>query len=211
MCKLFKFYIAISLVFGMNTVTWSLEGDALELKSKISELNSLTSSFEQQIKDEDDLVLETYEGSLKLNSKNRSFRMETLSPDKSILNCDGKSIYYYEPEINQVTIFSMDKVDGSSPFWIVLSDNDEAYNRFNIKANKGNDGVLDFILTPKNSGDNSSYTLHFDNEGLLSVTMLDANKQKISYNLKDRKFIKTLGSVEFVFTVPSGATVDDQR
>lgn len=180
------------------------------LKDRVIQLNSMTANFEQKVSDEDGLELEKYYGNIKLNSSSRSFRMETVKPDQSLLNCNGKDIYYYEPAIEQVSIYSMNKVDKSSPFWIVLSNNDDAYKHFNISLDKKDKNT--FILSPKDKkSQNSSYIIHFDKDGLSGVEMTDANGQHVSYDLSERVFMKTLGSVEFVFTVPSGVTVDDQR
>ena len=51
----------------------------------------------------------------------------------------------------------------------------------------------------------------FDDQGLLKVETVDPNKQKIVYELSNRKFIRTIPSVEFVFLMPNGVTVDDKR
>ncbi len=193
-----------------STPAMALDGSASHLKDEVSRVRSMTAVFEQTVTDEDGLVMEKYQGDLKLNTASRSFRMETARPEASLLNCDGKNIYYYEPALEQVTIYDITKIDRSSPFWIVLTGSDDDYKRFTITEEQSGTEKI-FHMIPRESSGGASYDIVFDSEGLSQVVMKDAGGQVINYRLSERHFMQTLGSVEFVFTVPSGATVDDQR
>ena len=205
-----KISVMAALLAGLAASPAPAKTPAEELEDRVSELHGITASFEQRVYDEDGLELEKSSGSFKLNSDTSSFYIDTLKPEKSLLTCNGRDIYHYEEAVDQVTIYGMDSISRASPFWIVLERDGGSLDRYSISRKGG--GV--FHLREKDTtgdGQGAEYTLTFDDQGLLGAEMKDQNGQRVVYRLTDRRFIRTIPSVEFVFLTPNGAAVDDRR
>ncbi len=205
--KLIGFLVIGVMALG-SQLGWSASDASATFRAKVDELHGMTADFQQNIIDEDGLELGSYKGSFKLNSDSKSFYLQTTSPEETILCSNGKDIYYYEKELDQVTIYRMDKISRTSPFWVVIDRQSRDFDKYNITPV----GENAYQLSPKEESKESNvYTLYFDSEGLGRVEMTDGSGQKVIYQLQNRKFIRTIPSVEFVFLMPNGVTVDDQR
>ena len=181
---------------------------ATQFREKVSALHGMTADFTQHVYDADGDELEVSSGSFKLNSDSHSFYIKTEEPEESLLTSNGKEIYHYENALEQVTIYSMDMINRTSPLWIVLDHLNRDFNEYRITRL----GKNSYQLTEKKQSENTGvYSITFDDQGLLKVETVDPNKQKIVYELSNRKFIRTIPSVEFVFLMPNDVTVDDKR
>ncbi len=181
---------------------------ASAFKEKVSALHGLTADFSQHVFDESGDEIDSSSGTFKLNSDSHSFFIKTVSPNESLLTSNGKEIYHYENDLEQVTIYSIDMISKTSPLWIVLDHTNRDFSDYTIKMS----GKNSFQLTEKNKSEKTGvYNIAFDDQGLSGVEVIDPNGQKIVYELSNRKFIRTIPSVEFVFLMPNGVTVDDKR
>ena len=119
--------------------------------------------------------------------------------------CDGHDLYSFDRAVSQVSVFSFDKVVQNSPFWLVIDPSPEVLAKFKIsKAGAGSFNI-------KSEDQNVLYNVSFDKDGLSSIRYVDQNRQSVTYTLKNRDFGYAPKDADFVFTIPEGVTVDDQR
>lgn len=199
-------FVIISILFSLLAISIECNAsDQGELLAKIKKLKTLSTNFHESIIDEDGLELEKYEGILKLDVAQKSFRLETLKPEQNTIVCNGKDLYSFDPNVAQVTIFNFNKVAQNSPFWLLIDPNEYTLAKF--KISKVNDLSFDIL----NQEQSISYNVSFDQEGLAAVKYIDQNKQTISYSFLDRDFAYNTVAEDFTFKIPEGVTVDDQR
>lgn len=179
--------------------------DADDLLARTRALKALAADFHEVIEDEDGLELESYDGKLKIKVAGKSFRLDTDGDEGSSVVCDGHDLYSFDRAVSQVSVFSFDKVVQNSPFWLVIDPSPEVLAKFKIsKAGAGSFNI-------KSEEQNVLYNVSFDKDGLSSIRYVDQNRQSVIYTLKNRDFGYAPKDADFVFTIPEGVTVDDQR
>lgn len=176
-----------------------------ELKANVEKQSKFSANFDEIIYDEDNFELEHYEGNLVISTASREFRIETLNPMQNLLVSNGIDIYFYDPEINQVTIYSLAKIDKKSPIWLLIDSNESDFSNYNVSKTNDNSFNLSSKTEPK------VYTLTFDEKGIVNISVTEKQGQRIDYKLKDRNFFPELSNVSFAFKKPNGVAVDDQR
>ncbi|MFC0180187.1 outer membrane lipoprotein chaperone LolA [Thorsellia kenyensis] len=190
-------------VFG----TLSVYADASKtLKSRLDEVSAFQASFTQQVRDADNALIQEAEGDVWVRRPNL-FRWHTLVPDESILVSDGKTLWFYNPFVEQVTATNLNDATTNTPFKLIASNRDSDWSQYNIKQ-KGNN----FSLTPKSSDNNiKSFDINVTSAGIIeSFNVIEQDGQKIEYQLKKQNSLKIEDSY-FTFELPDGVEFDDQR
>lgn len=173
-----------------------------DLQNELKKYDALSASFNQKVAKKDGTVISKTEGTLALK-KPDSLMLHTVSPDEQVLFTKGSDVYFYDPFVNQVTIF--DKKDlYSSPFLLLTSNSKQVWEQYKVKKNGDT-----YTLEPNIKGDVFSIDvkLNSGNISQLAITMKDGNLN--TYNLADVKY--TVSATAFNYDIPSDAQVDDER
>ena len=67
--------------------------------------------------------------------------------DESILVSDGKTLWFYNPFVEQATATWLKDATGNTPFMLIARNQSSDWQQYNIKQNGD-----DFVLTPKATG-----------------------------------------------------------
>ncbi len=79
-------------------------------------------------------------------------------PDESILVSDGKTLWFYNPFVEQATATWLKDATGNTPFMLIARNQSSDWQQYNIKQNGD-----DFVLTPKASNGNlKQFTINVD-------------------------------------------------
>lgn len=198
MLRLFKFLSASAVL-----ICFSVYADAVsELQQQFSKHSAMSASFNQEVSKSNGEVIANAEGRLAIK-KPDSLMMHTLSPDEQVLFTRGNDVYFFDPFINQVTIF--DKEDlYTSPFLLLTSNSPEIWNQYTVT--KENDS---YRLVPKRKADMKELTLKFNGDDIssISVSLMDGNIN--TYTLSDIKY--SVDKAAFSYKIPKDAQVDDER
>ena len=181
----------------------ALADTTAELKAKIAKYSALQSDFSQVVKRGNGEVVSNSEGTLAL-ARPDSLMMHTYSPDEQYLFTRGNDVYFFDPFINQVTIF--DKKDlYTSPFMLLTSDSEAVWSGYTV-IRKGDE----YTLTPKKPGEFTRIALVFTKNGdisSISITLKDGNTN--TYTLKNISY--HVDADAFIYHVPEDAQIDDER
>lgn len=198
MLRLVKFLSASAVL-----ICFSVYADAVsELQQQFSKHSAMSASFNQEVSKSNGEVIANAEGRLAIK-KPDSLMMHTLSPDEQVLFTSGNDVYFFDPFINQVTIF--DKEDlYTSPFLLLTSNSPEIWNQYTVT--KENDS---YRLVPKRKADMKELTLKFNGDDIssISVSLMDGNIN--TYTLSDIKY--SVDKATFSYKIPEDAQVDDER
>lgn len=171
-----------------------------------TDVNSLKGSFTQQVYDKKGKVLQQAAGQLYLNRPGK-FRWVYASPDPQEIIADGRNVWIYDKDLEQVTVKPMSAAMSSAPIAILtrktIPDAQFKVSKMQERAN----GLDWFDLKPhRNSRDFKNIQLGLDANGIRKMIMLDQLGQKTVINLNVKNNAPVSGN-NFNFRPPVGIDV----
>lgn len=191
---MFAFLVSVSFQASADTKE--------ELQSKLSTLNALSSTFSQTVTRKDGSLVSKSSGRLSLKKPDK-FILHTTSPDEQVLFTKGSTVYFYDPFVNQVSIFDKQELY-SSPFMLLTTKSESVWGQYEV-AKVGNS----YVLKAKNPGQVVSIKLEFQSDLVsdLYVQLKDGNTNR--YTLSQ---VKTqVSDSSFEYKIPEDAQIDDER
>ena len=196
-------FVKAVIVAFLVSVSFQASADTKEeLQSKLSTLNALSSTFSQTVTRKDGYLVSKSSGRLSLKKPDK-FMLHTTSPDEQVLFTKGSSVYFYDPFVNQVSIFDKQELY-SSPFMLLTTKSESVWGQYEV-AKGGNS----YVLKAKNPGQVVSIKLEFQGDLVsdLYVQLKDGNTNR--YTLSQ---VKTQASdSSFEYKIPEDAQIDDER
>lgn len=196
------------LIAGMAIVAFNglAEPVETELRKLLADYDGFSANFAQQVKDTEQNLLMKAEGELVFKQPGK-FRWQTFEPHQQLLLSNGESLWWYNPDLEEVSIYDAKQAVATTPFALLVSNRDETWNKFEIeKVESG------YVIKPKEA-DNSQVqklVVHFDGFTLSQMTITDRTQQTTSYTLSNQNFDKAK-TRHFNFSIPDDVEVDDQR
>lgn len=177
-----------------------------ELKSFLKASKTLSAKFKQVVFDELGKEKQVSYGLFYL-SRPGKFRWYYQKPFiQEIVSNTGK-VWFYDADLEQVTIKKLDKSMGSTPA-LLLSGEVELEEEFTLEAQGEDEGLLWIKLLPKSEESSFKYVLIGLNEGVLGGMELNDNFGQLTrIYFSEVKINPELDEKKFVFTVPEGADV----
>jgi len=176
------------------------------LEAFLADVRSLTAEFEQQLWNADKELLQTDKGTLALERPNR-FRWIYREPSELTVVADGKTVWVYDVELQQVTVAPFDDSVGSSPAILLSGDRNVREGFDVVDAYKG-DG-LDWIkLKPKAAGsDFTSLLIGFEGTTPRRLELVDGLNEVTRITFEGLNVNPDLDDALFKFDVPEGVDV----
>ena len=177
------------------------------LKSFTSGLKGLNGQFTQQVYDTKGKLKETSSGRVALSAP-RLFRWEYAKPYPQLIVADGKKVWVYDPDLQQVTVRGQGSEEQNSPL-SALIDPAKLDQQFHVAESGSADGLQWLTLTPKSEGDASfqSARLGFDDNGLARMEVLDAVGQSTRISFSGWKRNPTFAAGTFKYVPAKGVDV----
>jgi outer membrane lipoprotein carrier protein len=170
----------------------------------LAEVHSLTAEFRQELKTDDEDLVDT--GTLSFERPNR-FRWMSRKPNEFLVVADGKTMWQYDVELEQVTRAPVDESNDSSPASLLAGDR-SARDRFDVVETSRRDG-LDWIkLTPK-AADSGFVSVLIGFEGLAPrrLELVDSLNHLTTVALEKVVLNPDLPDSEFEFKAPPNVEV----
>ncbi|MER2492272.1 outer membrane lipoprotein chaperone LolA [Catenovulum sediminis] len=181
-----------------------------QLKEKLSEIAGFSAQFKQKVLDSKKQVVQLSEGNIELIQPNK-FRWETLPPNDSLLMSDGVSVWFYDPFVEQATVYNFADTVNSNPILLLLQPDASAWQEYIIE--KPSASV--FKVTSKSQRNQIEYIeISFTQDNAVEwLTIKDRQQQTSHYQFFQFKQtqLSDFGKEYFVFKLPEGADLDDQR
>ncbi len=178
-----------------------------DLKSFTAGLKGLDGQFSQQVYDAKGKLKETSSGRVALSAP-RLFRWEYAKPYPQLIVADGKKVWVYDPDLQQVTVREQGSEEQNSPL-SALIDPAKLDQQFNVKESGTADGLQWLTLTPKSEGEASfqSARLGFGKGGLSRMEVLDAVGQNTRISFSGWKRNPAFAGTTFKYTPAKGVDV----
>lgn len=137
------------------------------------------------------------------------FRWETTSPMKQLIVTSGKTVWIYDPDLQQATRQTLDEQMSNTPA-LLLSGN-AAQMMKSYKVTQPNSAVPYFVLYPlAKDGVFESLAIRFDQNLPTQMVLSDSLGQQTTVNFTEAKLNPVIANSQFQFVPPKGADVIDQ-
>lgn len=190
-------------IFSLVSVSLQASADTKDdLQARLSTLNAIRSSFTQTVTRKDGSLVSQSSGILALKKPDK-FILHTTSPDEQVLFTKGNTVYFFDPFVNQVSIFDKKELY-SSPFMLLTSKSESVWGQYDVEKD-GNS----YVLKAKQPGQVVliKLVLQGDMVSELFVQLKDGNTNH--YSLSQVK-TQVSGS-SFEYKIPEDAQIDDER
>lgn len=201
-----KSIFSIAVFFLISFVASAASDSETALKLFLEETSRLEARFEQTLESGMGGAVEKSSGHFYLQKPNR-FRWDYLAPYRQEIVSDGNKIWYYDADLEQVTVKSFESLQHSSPL-MLLSGRASLLEKFEVTEVASSDGINRVRLTPKKSEESfESVLLGFNDQKLVDMAIHDRFGQTTTIWFYDVQTDKKLADELFSFEVPEGADV----
>jgi outer membrane lipoprotein carrier protein len=197
-------FIAILLLAACSAVAHA--DDVQTLKSFFQNTSSMRAKFQQTVVDNLGRKVQEVTGNMQLQRPGK-FRWDYDKPYVQQIVGDGKKVWLFDPELNQVTVRPLDKVLGSSPA-ALLAGSKDIDKTFDLKP-VGHQGDLNWVeaLPKVKESGFERVVLGFKGGMLQEMEMRDSFGQITVIEFSGQQLNPKLDDKSFKFTPPNGADV----
>lgn len=168
--------------------------------------NSMRAQFTQVVNDLKGRKVQEVEGTMQLQRPNK-FRWDYKKPYEQQIVSDGKQVFLFDTDLQQVTIRELSKALGSSPA-ALLAGGEAVENSFKLKNATRKDGLTWVLALPKDKDSGfDRVLLGFKAEELRKMEMYDSFNHVTHITFSEVERNPTLQESTFLFTAPKGADV----
>lgn len=203
--RLIRMLLATALTF--STVAAHADSkDVARLTQLLEKSQTLTGRFSQMTLDGSGTQLQETTGEMTLQRPGL-FNWHTDAPQEQLMVSDGKKVSLWDPDLQQVTIKTLDQRLTQTPALLLSGDVSKISESFDITAKEAG-GVLDFTLKPKSKDtlfDN--LRLSFRNGLINDMQLVDNVGQRTNILFTGVKANEPVPAGKFQFQVPKGADV----
>ena len=180
--------------------------DALQTFTR--DLKGLDGQFSQRVFDGNGRVKESSSGRVALSAP-RLFRWEYVKPYPQLIVADGRRVWVFDPDLEQVTVRPQGPEEQNSPL-AALVEPGRLDRDFDVSEEAAPvDGLHWMTLTPKRDQDASfqSARLGFDAGALVRMEVVDALGQRTEIAFSGWRKNPRFAADTFRYTPPSGVDV----
>jgi outer membrane lipoprotein carrier protein len=193
-------------LFLLSFPLHAADGGAARMQQFLRDVKSLKADFSQVVLDANGKQVKQSTGTLVIRRPDH-FRWDYAKPDAETIVADGKRLWLYDVELQQVTVKPLDKTLATSPA-VLLSGSNDVDRNFTVTDQGERDGLAWVQLTPKvQDSDFDSVRLGFKGEDIAVMELKDnlGNTTRISFDHIQRN--PAVADDRFHFTPPAGADV----
>lgn len=201
-----KKIIVLALLFGCGQVCSA--SDRAVLQDKLNAIKTMRATFKQVIKAKKKEISRS-SGSMALSRPGR-FRWDTKNPMPQLVVADGKKLWVYDVDLEQVTVKKQEKGVGGTAGLFLSGYNDTVARDFLVtRTTKGKQAVFD--LKAKSAKENfQRVKLFFAGKTLKAMVLFDQLGQQTDVELSNIQINPNLPAKLFQFKPPKGVDVVEQ-
>ena len=207
MIRIVKFALAGAVAASLFSGS-ARAGARDDLNTFTKGLKGLDGQFAQQVFDQKGKLKESSSGKVALSAP-RLFRWEYLKPYPQLIVADGKTVWVYDPDLQQVTKRPQGVEEQNSPL-SALIDPGKLDAQFVVKEDGSAGGLEWLVLTPKGNAADASFRtarLGFAKTGLAKMQVVDALGQRTEINFSGWKRNPSFPASTFRYAPPKGVDV----
>ncbi|CAH9017070.1 outer membrane lipoprotein chaperone LolA [Candidatus Nitrosacidococcus sp. I8] len=176
------------------------------LESFLTKTQTLVAEFNQTVLNEEEEVIEKSQGVFSLQRPGK-FRWDYKEPSTQLIIADGSKIWFYDRELEQVTVKSLNQALGDAPA-LLLAGNELPENEYQVNALPSEDNLAWIEIIPQNQ--ESAFKrllLGFQRKNLREMKLYDNLNQVTQLYFYNIKIGLSFEDGTFSFTPPEEADV----
>lgn len=196
-----KSYWLFLLIFWL-TPAWAEEN----LDDFLNTLKTFYAEFEQKQFSEGGNLLETAHGEVYIQRPGK-FRWDYQQPYDQLIIADGKKVWIYDHDLEQVTIKQINDALGKTPA-LLLSSDSKVTDNFMVTTLHPQENVTRFTLKPKDTqAQFDSLRINLQSSALQSLELIDNLGQTTFITFKKVNLNQVFKPDLFVFKPPAGVDI----
>lgn len=200
-----RLYLCLVLL-AMSSIA-SAQTARQQLQAFSKNLNTAQVSFQQIVTGPNGEKIQSAQGQLQIQAPDK-FRWEYIKPAPQLIVADGKKIWIYDPDLQQVTVKAQDALNQDNPLSALTKPGlvDRFYTVSELATKQG---IRYLQLVPKNTQSSpfEKAWLGFGANGLASMRLFDALGQVSDFTFGAWKKNSSISAKRFQFNVPKGVDV----
>lgn len=204
--QLIRVLFASALLFTLAPAQADQSASVQRLTGLLQQAETLTGRFSQLSLDGTGTQLQETSGEMALKRPGQ-FRWHTDEPMEQLLVSNGKKVWLYDPDLEQVTIQTLDQRLTHTPALLLSGDVSAISENFEVSHQQAGE-VVDFTLKPKAKDtlfDN--LRLSFRGGVINDMQLIDSVGQRTNILFMGVKLNQPLKADLFTFEIPEGADV----
>jgi chaperone LolA len=197
-------YAAFLLAFSLAGAAHA--GGVDRLKAFISGTRAAEADFTQTVTDRNGRVSQAASGKMAF-SRPGQFRWDYTAPYEQIIVGDGKKLWLYDADLDQVTVKPLGEVVAGTPAALLAGDN--AIEKYFVLKDAGQSGGLEWLEAIPRNRDSTFERVRMGFRGTLldQMELIDFFGQRTTLRLT--KFVRNpvIAPARFRFAPPQGADV----
>lgn len=200
-------YVLTAVLYIASMAVGVAHADGVSsLKDFFLNTQSMRAEFKQEVVDKQGRKVQKVEGTMQLQRPNK-FRWDYQKPYEQQIISDGKQVFLYDVDLQQVTVRDLSKTLGSSPA-AMLAGGEAVEKSFTLKNAVRKDDLTWVLALPKDKESGFDRVLLGFREGQLKkMELYDSfsHVTHIAFNQIERNPALTMQT--FLFTTPKGVDV----
>ena len=176
------------------------------LRDFFNNTTTMRAQFSQVVNDKQGRKIQEVDGTMQLQRPNK-FRWDYKKPYEQQIVSDGKQVFLYDTELQQVTIRELSKTLGSSPA-ALLAGGEAVEKSFILKNATRKDGLAWVLALPKDKESGfDRVLLGFKADKLRKMELYDSFNHITHITFDEVERNPILQDATFLFTPPEGVDV----
>lgn len=186
-----------------NTISFA---NAKSLQEYLGHVKALSAKFDQYVYNKATQEPNLSSGNIVVKSPDK-FRLEYNKPYKQLYIADGKKLWSYDEDLEQVTVKDQKNLLSNSPA-IVLSNPSNLESAYTVKPQGSEFNVDWFYLTPRDPDSGFDHIrLGFAGNNLFVMELYDSFGQRTQLKFREVFYNPAINAQQFSFTPPKGVDV----
>ena len=199
---LFGFMFGLMLLLSNS----ALADGVSSLRDFFNNTTTMRAQFSQVVNDKQGSKIQEVDGIMQLQRPNK-FRWDYKKPYEQQIVSDGKQVFLYDTELQQVTIRELSKSLGSSPA-ALLAGGEAVEKNFTLKNANRKDGLTWVLALPKDKDSGfDRVLLGFKADKLRKMELYDSFSHVTHITFDEVERNPILQDATFLFTPPKGVDV----
>ena len=193
-----------------STPLLAAASDSETLSTLLKNMHTMQADFTQVIINKNGKALQTSTGRMYLQRPSQ-FRWDVASPNKQLIITNGKRLWIYDPDLEQVTIRSLVKAAGETPALLLSDESLSIGKEFTVSTINNSSSLQWFMLIPKDESSMiSRLKLGFANNQIQEMQLQDHIGHTTHIYFTRVKFNTPLASSLFTFKPPANVDIIDE-
>lgn len=177
-----------------------------DLKQFYQSTQAMRANFKQTVFDQKGRKLQEVNGTMLLQRPNK-FRWDYQKPYEQQIISDGKQVFLFDVDLQQVTVRTVDKVLGTSPA-ALLAGGPNVEESFRLSRLLDFEGMQRVQAKPKQKDSGFQVVIiSFDHSKLAEMRLVDAFGQSTHIIFSNVEVNPSLNTNQFLFAIPKGVDV----